>query len=87
MQRISKNQAILLMLLLMVSTIVIDGLSESIVGGRLRTSVIGFSLWLGIFWILEQSGAEKWPKTTLARKITVAGIAALMPFMLGLIRH
>jgi hypothetical protein len=90
MERITKNQTIFLMFLLMVSTIVIDGLLESVIIDPFRTSAMSFSLIMGMFWLLEQSPIAKWPKTTLTHKLAFAGVAALIPLiirMIGLVRN
>jgi hypothetical protein len=79
MERLGKNQTIVLMFLLMVSTVLVDGFLESTVSEPVRTSAIAFSLFMGMFWTLEQRGLAKWPKSTLARKVTRAAMAAIVP--------
>ena len=74
-----------LMFLLMVSTIVIDGLLESVIIDPFRTSAMSFTLMMGMFWILEQSPIEKWPKTTLTHKLAFAVVAAFIPLIIRLI--
>jgi len=87
MERMSKNQTIFLMVVLTVSTIAIDGLLEPILADPLRTSTMSFSLLMGMFWILGNGAAERWPKRTLTQKITFAGVAVLLPLVLHLIRR
>jgi len=49
MERITKNQTVVLTFLLMVSTVVVDAFLESTVSDPVRTSAMAFSLVMGMF--------------------------------------
>lgn len=85
MERVTKNQAVLLAFLLMTTFVVIDALLEPVVPDPVRTTLLVFSILVGIPAILERSPGD-WPKRTWTHKAVFAGLVALSALAFRLLR-
>jgi hypothetical protein len=84
-KQLTKTQACLAVVSLMLGALVVEQLLSRVLPARVSLSATSFGFLMLLGWVFDRSPMPRWPKITLANKLVFASVMAFTPLVLSLL--